>query len=907
MSYEGSEKQTRKTIDKQLVTAGWLKKYIKEEVNSVKSDFNEKDYSILDKAKIEKGKDRFIDYLLLAENYEPLALIETKKFSKDPEIGRIQSRTYAKDIELQTHEKIPIFLTNGNTWLFIDQQGIERKVSGPFSQEDLMRRRELFRNEKDLTKIPINNKIIDRPKLILNLKILAEHFEKDHRLALIQMATGTGKTRLAMALIDLLDKGNKVRNVLFLVDRIALANQASADGFKKFFREPVHEINIKGVSKTARFYTSTIQTMMGEKQGKELFKKYGTASFDLIIFDEAHRSIYDKNNLVHKYFDALKVGLTATPREEEAKNTYELFGCMGQKPTVEYSYDAAVNDHVLVPYNAQVIETEVLSLGIKGKDLSANLKDQLRRQEVDPEHVEVSGRQFDSVFMDDKTNELIVREFLNRCYRSEDNLPCKTIFFCASQKHAKHLKKIFHKIVPKLSNNVQVIVSEYYRSQDEVTRFKLDSEPRIALSVGMLDTGVNIPELCNLVFVKPVYSAIRFWQMLGRGTRNFDSCKHPEWLENREKNDFLILDFAIGSHSNIGYHKMKKAKQQKSSESPKVKIFLNRTKLLNEKMDEKQKKIIVKKILADLKSLDEESFIVREKLSIIKKIKKSFDLENYLNELNNEIAPLLMFSFGQSSDVLSFTLQTERLFGFILKDDREKIEKVRERFLEKIGNILQRADRFKEIGDKEELLKEILQEKFWDDLDFEKVEILVNEVAPLMVYYQTLKKQYLQIDKPDIVLNEKQVKAEIMNDYQELLGHPLILKIKEGKGITSKEILALEKELQKLNPAYSIENIQKSLKKDFLTFIHEIIGKTTEYDPKQEIEREFDKHILENNQYNSKQIEFLQLLKKVFAEKKHLELKDFAKEPLSNEHPLDKFAISEIKAIVTKSNKIKMY
>lgn len=901
-----SERTTRKTIDKQLKDAGWIEKYVKEEVNSVKSDFLSKEFVLKDAKNIEKGKDRFIDYLLLSENNEPLAIIETKRFSKDPEIGRIQSRTYSKDIELQTHEKIPIFLTNGDIWLFIDQKGIERKISDPFSQEDLARRRELFKNEKDLTKIPVNDKIINRDKLVLNLKILAEHFEKDNRSALIQMATGTGKTRLAMALIDLLDKGNRVRNVLFLVDRIALANQASSDGFKKFFREPVHEIHLRGFSKSARFYTSTIQTMMGKSPSKELFRRYGTGFFDLIIFDEAHRSIYDKSNLIKKYFDAIKVGLTATPRSEESKNTYELFDCNGEQPTVEYSYEEAVNDRVLVPYDAQIIETEILSLGIKGKQLTSELKDQIRKQEEDPEHFEVSGRQFDYVFMDDKTNELIVSEFLNRCYRSEDNLPCKTIFFCASQKHAKYIKKTFGKLVPQLSSNVQVIVSGYYRSQDEVNRFKLDSEPRIALSVGMLDTGVDIPEVCNLVFVKPVYTSIRFWQMLGRGTRNFDSCKHPEWLPNREKSDFLIFDFAVGGHSNVEYHKLRKSKQRKSAESPKVKIFLNRVKLLNERMDETQKKIIVEKIISDLKSLDEESFIVREKLPILRKIKKSFNLEEYLKELNNEIAPLFILSQGQNPETVSFILQIERLFGLILKNNREKIESIKEDTLEKIENILQKADRFEEISEKEDLLNEIMQEQYWDDLNFEKVEVLVIEVAPLMVYYRRLGKLCIQIDKPDSVVSERQIKAEVETDYNKLASNPLVAKIKSGEGVTSNEIIELEKELMKLNPAYTIENIQKSLKKDFLTFIREIIGLTGEYDPKRMIEKEFDKHILENCEYSSKQIEFLQLLKKVFAERKHIEIKDFAREPLSNEHPLDKFQMSEIEAIVRKCNKIKM-
>ena len=207
------EKQTREQlIDKQLKTAGWLKKYIKEEVNSVRSKFKTKEYVISKGQNDDSG--RFIDYLLLAEDNSPLAIIEAKKFSVSEDKGRAQSRTYLRDIESQTKEKIPIFLTNGNKWLLIDQDGIERHISGPFSQSDLKRRMELHRKRRDPTKINIG-KIVDRPRSILIVKQMMEHIEKGHRSALINMATGTGKTRVAMAMIDVLLRSNVVRNVFF--------------------------------------------------------------------------------------------------------------------------------------------------------------------------------------------------------------------------------------------------------------------------------------------------------------------------------------------------------------------------------------------------------------------------------------------------------------------------------------------------------------------------------------------------------------------------------------------------------------------------------------------------------------------------------------------------------------------
>ncbi len=532
-----SEYKTRKDlIDPALDSVGWLPKYRKDEVNTVKSDFNTKHYVLFSEGH-EKG-DRFADYLLLDTDHSPLAVVEAKRFTVNEEKGRIQARSYAKDIEQQTGKKVQIFLTNGEVWRYIDQDGIERKVSGPFSQEDLSRRAQLHATYNDPKTIKTDSRIVDRPRSLQIVRKLAEHFSDGHRLALIHMATGTGKTRVAMAITKLLIDSNLVRNVLFIADRTALVNQAMSKGFMNFFQEPVTDLR-EDTTQTGRLYVSTIQTLMNPK-GNELYKQFSPGFFDMIIFDEAHRSYYDRQNFVFQYFDAIKIGLTATPSTIDSKNTYEMFGCQHPNPTVEYPYDEAVREGVLVPFQSHIVETQVLKLGIRGGELTPELKDQLRRQELDPDLTEFAGPQFARVFLDDKTNELIIHEFMNLCYKSDEGKPCKTIFFCASQEHANHVKRIFGQLFPKLSNEVQVITSDMARAQDEVKRFMNDSEPRIALSVGMLDTGIDVPEVCNLVFVKPVFSPIRFWQMLGRGTRNFESCNHPDWLPNQKKDDFLI-------------------------------------------------------------------------------------------------------------------------------------------------------------------------------------------------------------------------------------------------------------------------------------------------------------------------------------------------------------------------------
>jgi len=902
-----TEKDTRIIIiNKQLFKEGWIKKYVKEEVNSVLSNFKEKEY-ILTKGKGDKSG-RFIDYLLLAEDNSPIAFIEAKKFTVSENKGKAQARTYLKDIIKQTGEAIPYFLTNGNKWFLIDQDGIERHVGKPFSQSDLMRRGELFRNRKDPTKLNIG-KIVDRPRSILIVKKILEHFQNGHRKALISMATGTGKTRVAMAVIDTLMRAKIIRNVLFVVDRIVLSNLAKEKGFKQYFSEAVIDLRDDPQSFPNGLYVTTVQTLRYGKKNK-YYEKFSSGFFDLIIFDEAHRSLYDPNREVQRYFDSLKIGLTATPSIAENKNTFELFDCEEGKATVEYEYDDAVQDGVLVPYNAEAIDTKVLSLGIEGAKLSKELKIQLIKQEEDPRITKLPASSFAKVFMDDKTNELIIKEFLARCHKTDDGKPAKTIFFCVNIKHADHLNKLFKKRVPKLSKDVQLVTSDLYRYTDEVKRFELDPEPRIVLSVGVLDTGVDIPEVCNLVFVKPVFSPIRFWQMLGRGTRNQEACKHPEWLPNNEKKDFKILDFTIGDHSNVEFHKLKNVNERKVADNIQTKIFINRVELLKKNLGSKQKKFVENKIIKDVKSLDKDSFIVREKLPIIKKIiLKKFELKEYLKELKSEIAPLMALNPSDSSLVSSFILHVERLFKHIIDDDNEKIVKVMIMVREKMENILQKVH-LEIIQKKKEDIVKVFEDTFWDGITYDDVEFILKELAPLMIYYEPNVKRIIQVDAPDLVLKIKKFEYEVKEDEelkQFIKTNPILTKIKSGDGVTSSDLLKLEKQLTKIRPEITIENIQRTQKTDFLLFLRKILGMSQDYDPREMIEREFDIHIIGQNQnYNSSQIDFLQVLKKVFSKEKHIKIEDFAKGTLSNEHPLDKFQMSELEKIVSKCAKIRM-
>jgi len=906
-----SEKETREQkIDPYLHDAGWKEDYIRREVNSVKSKFNIKEY-VPSKG---KGDDsgRFIDYLLLDEHKKPLAIIEAKKFSVDPEKGSIQSTTYQKDIESQIKLSIPIFLTNGRKWYLKEKGYPMREISGPFSQKDLHRRTNLLIEKQKLSNIGINPKILDRSKNVEIVKQVLNHLEKGHRKALINMATGTGKTRVAMAIIDALIRARYIQNILFVVDRISLGKQA-LNAFDYLRGEPKTLLNEEGdFDMDKRIYVSTVQTLMAkDKESGHKFQKFSAGFFDLIIFDEAHRSYYDKQNLVSQYFDAIKIGLTATPSKSEARDTFDMFDCPRGEPTVRYDYDEAVRDGILVPYDAKIISTRVLELGIKGMELNNELKTELIRQEEDPEHFEVPGKRFAKYFTDKKTNELIVEEFMNLCYKTENDKPCKTIFFCTSIKHAYELKKVFDRLFPNLSEEVVVIESSSRRYMDEVNRFKKDSTPRIALSVGVLDTGIDIPEIMNLVFVTPVFSHTRFWQMLGRGTRNFSTCQNKSWLPLRGgvhvKEDFRILDFKFSDFSNIKEHQLETTDKSRITEDVKIGIFKKEVELLNKKLNDEEKGIIENRIIEDVKKINQKSFIVKPEVEMIKRVvSKKFDLKEYVEDLKKKIAPLMKFTDFGDGRVQTFITHCVDLFKFVKENDKESINEEQDFLLERIENVW--SSNLLIVRQKQEAIMKVMQEKFWQELTFADVDFLIREISPLMKYYEPERKKIIRIDAPDITRSIERFSMPDKKDpiLEEIKNNELMQKMAK-QGVTWKELLEIEKQLKEKNSSWTIDTIQNIRKIDFVLFLRQILELKDLPDPQEMIVNEFEKLIVENNkEYNTEQIRFLRLLEKFFAYNKHLTQKDITVHPLADENPLDKFSSQQLKDIVKEVEKIRI-
>ena len=532
-----SEAQTRRElIDVDLVLAGWVVGKNAEAEVEVSGMPNG------------TGKG-YVDYVLYGSNGQPLAVVEAKKTAKSPGDGRHQARLYAECLHARYGRRPFYFLTNGFEIFFADD-GSERRVSGFYSRRDLerlMNRRGLSR---PLTVDQPKASIAGRPYQILAVKAVMERFEANYPAALLVMATGTGKTRTAASIVDMMMGANRATRILFLADRVALVKQAM-----RTFGQLLPDLSLASVGEgktspeelaTARMLFSTYPAMINAMDrmridGKERFFTVGY--FDLIIIDEAHRSIYERYKTIFDYFDAKIVGLTATPREDLDRNTYDIFGLEVGDPTFYYEMDEAVKNEYLVDYRTREVKLKFPEEGIHYDQLSPEEKARFEKLfAVEAGEDTVPGSAINEWFFNRHTIDIVLNELMERGIRDgTGNEIGKTIIFAANQRHAELIKERFDALYPeKGSDYADVITHAVQYAQDLIDRFSVKEKmPRIAISVNMLDTGIDVPEVVNLVFFKKVLSKTMFWQMVGRGTRLCPDLFGP----GEDKTEFLILDY----------------------------------------------------------------------------------------------------------------------------------------------------------------------------------------------------------------------------------------------------------------------------------------------------------------------------------------------------------------------------
>jgi type I restriction enzyme, R subunit len=480
----------------------------------------------------------YCDYVLWDDNGKPLAVVEAKKTTVDARQGQRQAELYADGLEKMHGQRPMIFFTNGHDiWLWDDAAGYPpRSVYGFMSKDSLQYRVGFQRRERlDLAKVRPDPVIAGRLYQIESITRVAERFTARHRKALVVQATGTGKTRVAISLAKLLIEARWAKRVLFLCDRKELRKQAK-NAFNDFLDEPLYVIGqANDIGKLdARIYVGIYQGLIND------YEDFDVGFFDLVIADESHRSIYNLYGDLFKYFDALQIGLTATPVEMVSRSTCHLFGCDYKLPTANYPLEQAIADRNLVPFKVVAHTTKFLRDGIKAKHLTDEQIASLEDQGIDPNTLEFDAKEIDDAVFNKDTNRIILRNLMDNGIRdAEGQLPGKTIVFARNIDHARLLSGLFDEMYPQFAGKLcRVIHSQEPRAEDLIDQFKSNNELRIAISVDMLDTGIDVPEVVNLVFAKPVKSKVKFWQMIGRGTR---LCKNL-FGRGLDKTEFLIFD-----------------------------------------------------------------------------------------------------------------------------------------------------------------------------------------------------------------------------------------------------------------------------------------------------------------------------------------------------------------------------
>lgn len=636
-----TEYQTRKLyIDAMLEDAGWTEG---------KNWLNEVELAGMPN----KSNVGFADYVLYGDDGKALAVIEAKRTCVDVAVGRQQAKLYADLLEKKYGRRPVIFLTNGFETRIQDNQYPERKVAAIYSKRDLEKLFNLQTMRTSLKNIVVNKNIAGRYYQEAAVKAVCQSFdEKNRRKALLVMATGSGKTRTVMALCDVLLKHGWVKNILFLADRTSLVTQA-----KRSFTNLMPDLTLTNLcdgkqNANARCVFSTYQTMMGciddikDNDGK----LFTCGHFDLVICDEAHRSIYNKYRDIFNYFDAPLVGLTATPKDDIDKNTYEVFELESGVPTYGYELAEAVKDGYLVDFLSVETELKFIEQGIAYDELSDEEKDEYEKTFI-TETGEIPEKIAPSALNNWVFNEDTIRKVLNILMQDGlkidygENLG-KTIIFAKNHDHAEKILEIFNKEYPHLKDYAKVIDNKIKYAQSAIDEFSDPKKlPQIAISVDMLDTGIDIPEILNLVFFKKVMSKAKFWQMIGRGTR---LC--PGLLDGEDKEKFYIFDFC----GNFEFFRMNKGKATANMLALQGAIFKLKAQIAFKLQDLAYqtkdliafRKTLVEDMVRKVRELNRDNFAVRQHLKYVELYSNtdnyvSLTYENTLT-MGEELAPLII-------------------------------------------------------------------------------------------------------------------------------------------------------------------------------------------------------------------------------------------------------------------------
>ena len=884
-----SEYETRKKyIDLELKLAGW--------------DF---ETNITEELKLSGmpnvHQEGYADYVLFGKNGLPLAVVEAKKTSVDPRVGQNQAKLYADCIENEYHQRPVIYYTNGfEIYMWDDMNYTPRKVAGFYTQDELQLLINRRNSRQSLEHIFVDDKITNREYQLEAIKSVCETFEEGHRKALVVMATGTGKTRTAISIVDVLADKEWVKNVLFLADRTVLVKQAK-NNFTKLLPN-MSTCNLLSTTdnlEDSRIVFSTYQTMMNaidntkNKSGNKLFTP---GHFDLIIVDEAHRSIYKKYQAIFEYFDGLVVGLTATPRNDVDRNTYRFFEIENDVPTFAYEYEKAVKDGYLVDYHTIKTSTDFMDRGIKYSELSDEEKEKYENTFAEdedniPEEIDASA--MNSWLFNRDTIKKLLELLMDKGLKVKggDELG-KTIIFARNHKHAQKIVDTFNELYPEYRGEFAKLVDNQVKYNETIIdEFSTKEKwPQIAVSVDMLDTGVDVPEILNLVFFKPVKSKIKFWQMIGRGTR---LCKDL-FGAGLDKKEFYIFDYC----KNFEFFSVNpKGIETNNVISLTERIYGYKLDLIVElqnmkyQSDEKYceyRKTLIKEFIEEIKNLNKDSFMVKNKIHYIELYSKEktwvYISTIDLMDIKENLIPLFTSiddnEEAKRFDNLMYQLQVKR----IRQDKTNRCENLivdTAVKLEKLGTVPQ-------IKEKQDLILKVAETDYLQQADFWNIEEIRKELRNLIQFIDPYNRPPVYIDIEDTLndIDEGYVYVSTGNNFTNYrrkvekfltgnLENVIVWKIRHNIRLTEQDKENLEKILfeelgnnKEYAETFGDTNIIKA--------VRNIVGLD-----KNVVSDIFYKYI-NDNRLNMKQIQFVKLLIDYVIKNGTIDMQKLTEQPFKN-------------------------
>lgn len=825
-----TEYETRKIyIDTMLQDAGWTEG---------KNWLNEVEL----KGMPNKAGVGYADYVLYDDMGKPLAVIEAKRTCKDVVIGRQQAKLYADLLEKKYGRRPVIFLTNGFETRITDNLYPERKCASIYSKRDLEKLFNLQTMRTSLKYINVDSHIAGRYYQEAAIKAVCQSFgEKNRRKALLVMATGSGKTRTVIALVKVLLEHGWIKNILFLADRNSLVTQA-----KRSFVNLMPDLSITNLCEekdntTAHCVFSTYQTMIHciDDIRDDEGKLFTCGHFDLVICDEAHRSIYNKYRDIFTYFDAPLVGLTATPKDEIEKNTYEVFELQNGVPTYGYELAQAVKDGYLVDFMSVETKLKFIDQGIVYDDLSEEDKkiyeDTFEDENGEmPESIQSSALN-EWVFNVDTIKEvlhILMTEGLRIDYGEKLG---KSIIFAKNHRHAEKILEIFNQEYPNYNGYATVIDNFTKYAQSAIDEFSDPKKlPQIAISVDMLDTGIDVPEVLNLVFFKKVMSKAKFWQMIGRGTR---LC--PGLIDGKDKDKFYIFDFC----GNFEFFRMSKGKPTANMIALQGAIFNLKAQIVFKLQDiEFQtpeliefRKSLVEDMVSKAKELNRDNFAVRQHIRFVDQYSnadnyKALSYENVL-QIKEELAPLILPDKDEPSairfDALIYGIELAYLIG-------KKYTRARSDLMKKVNSIANIAN-IPEIQSHTDLINKILHTDYIENAGINEFENIREQLRNLMKYIPRDTRTVYLTNFDDKVLEMDWKESELDNDdlanyrakaefyVRQHQDNIAISKLKSNQPLTSTDIESLERILWSevgTREDYEAEYGSKPLGE----FVREIVG-----------------------------------------------------------------------------------